>query len=81
MATKDVDKAVAVRRVVEYLGVDMADTVAMGDAKVDIPMFEACATSVCMGSGGDEAKAAADFVTTDVDEDGLWNVFSHLGLL
>lgn len=81
MATKDVDKAVAVRRVVEYLGVDMADTVAMGDAKVDIPMFEACVTSVCMGSGGDEAKAAADFVTTDVDEDGLWNVFSHLGLL
>ncbi len=81
VATKDVDKAVAVRRVVEYLGADMADTVAMGDAKVDTPMFEACATSVCMGSGGDAAKAAADFVTTDVDEDGLWNAFSHLGLL
>ena len=66
---------------IEALGADMADTVAMGDAKVDIPMFEACATSVCMGSGGEEAKAAADFVTTDVDKDGLWNAFSHLCLV
>lgn len=81
VATKDIDKAVAVHKAVEVLGADMADTIAMGDAKVDIPMFEACATSVCMGSGGEEAKAAADFVTTDVDKDGLWNAFSHLGLV
>ena len=81
VATKDIDKAVAVHKAVEYLGVDMADTIAIGDAKVDIPMFEACASSVCMGSGGEEAKAAADYVTTDVAKDGLWNAFSHLGLV
>ena len=81
VATKDIDKAVAVHKAVEYLGADMADTIAMGDAKVDIPMFEACASSVCMGSGGEEAKAAADYVTTDVAKDGLWNAFSHLGLV
>lgn len=81
MGVKDIDKAHAVRVAVEALGADMADTVAMGDAKVDIPMFEACATSVCMGSGGEEARAAADFVTTRVDDDGLWNAFSHLHLI
>ena len=32
-------------------------------------------------SGGDEAKAAADYVSTDVDADGLWNAFVHLGLI
>lgn len=78
---KDIDKARAVRVAVEALGADMADTVAMGDVKVDIPLFEACATSVCMGSGGEEARAAADFVTAGVDDDGLWNAFSHLGLV
>lgn len=77
----DIDKARAVRVAVEHLGADMADTVAMGDAKIDIPMFECCATSVCMGSGGEEAKAAADWVTTDVDKDGLFNAFVHLGLI
>ena len=34
-----------------------------------------------MGSGGDEAKEAADFVTTDVDDDGLMNAFKHFGLI
>ena len=34
-----------------------------------------------MGSGGDGAKAAADYVTTGVDEDGLYNAFLHFGLI
>lgn len=81
LGVKGIDKAHAVRVLVEHLGADMADTVAVGDAAVDIPMFECCGTSVCMGSGGEEAKAAADWVTTDVDDDGMWNAFSHLGLI
>ena len=44
-------------------------------------MFEACAYGVAMGSGGDEIKAAADYVTTGVDEDGLYHAFAHLGLI
>lgn len=81
LGVKGIDKAHAVRVLVEHLDADMADTVAVGDAAVDIPMFECCGTSVCMGSGGEEAKAAADWVTTDVDDDGMWNAFSHLGLI
>ncbi len=81
LGVRDVDKAHAVWVLVEHLGASMADTIAVGDAKVDIPMFEICAQSVCMGSGGAEAKAAADWVTTDVDDDGMWNAFVHLGLI
>lgn len=76
-----VTKAFAVNELCRYLGADPADTIAFGDAKVDIPMFEACGASCCMGSGGDEAKAAADWVTTDVDADGLANAFAHFGLV
>ena len=64
-----------------HLGAQKADTIAFGDAKVDIPMFEACAYSVALGSGGPEAKAAADYVTDDVNKDGLYNTFVHLGLI
>lgn len=81
MCVAGVDKATAVRLAVEALGRDMADTIAMGDAKVDIPMFEACATSVAMGSGGEEARAAADYITAAVDDDGLWKAFERLGLI
>lgn len=44
-------------------------------------MFECCALSVCMGSGGEEDKAAADYVTAGVDEDGLYKAFVYLGLI
>ena len=81
MGVKGIDKAHAIQVLLEHLGADISDTVAFGDAKIDIPMFECCGFSVCMGSGGEEAKAAADYVTTDVDDDGLWNAFTHLGLI
>jgi len=35
---------------------------------------------VALGSGGPEAKAADD-VTDDVNKDGLYNAFVHLGLI
>jgi len=81
MGVKGITKAHAVAALLEHLSADKADTIAFGDAKVDIPMFDACAYGVAMGSGGDEIKAAADYVTTDVDEDGLYNAFVHLGLI
>lgn len=81
MGVKNITKANAVETLLAYLGAEKADTIAFGDAKVDIPMFEACALGVAMGSGGEEIKAAADYVTTDVDKDGLYNAFVHLGLI
>ena len=81
IAAKAVTKATAIAALLRHLGADRADTVAIGDAQIDIPMFEACAQSVCMGSGGEAAKAAAGYVTTDVVKDGLYNAFAHLRLL
>lgn len=81
IGVKDITKARAVAVLLAYLGAEKSDTIAIGDAKVDIPMFEACGYSVAMGSGGEEAKAAADYVTDDVDKDGLYNAFAHLNLL
>jgi len=81
LGVKDITKAFAVGKLCEHLGADVADTIAFGDAKVDIPMFEACGTSCCMGSGGDEAKAAAGYVTDDVEADGLAHAFAHFGLI
>lgn len=44
-------------------------------------MFEYCAIGVAMGSGGEEAKAAADYVTDAVDRDGLYHAFRHFHLI
>lgn len=49
-------------------------TTAFGDAKVDLPMLEACGYGVAMESGGDD-------VTGDVGKDGLYQAFDYLKLI
>lgn len=81
LGIKDITKAHAIDELLKYLGASIEDTYAFGDAKVDIPMLEYCQVGVAMGSGGDEIKAMADYVTDDVDKDGLYNAFVHFGLI
>lgn len=81
LGVKDITKAHAIDELLKYLHADIQDTFAFGDAKVDIPMLEYCHIGVAMGSGGDEIKAMADYVTNDVDKDGLYNAFKHFGLI
>lgn len=51
------------------------------DANIDRLMFEYCTKSSSMGSGWDVVRRAADFVTTDVVKDDLYNTFVHFGLI
>ena len=81
LGVKDITKAHAIHVLLKHLGAKKEDTFAFGDAKVDIPMLEYCGVGVAMGSGGDEIKAMADYVTDDVDKDGLYNAFVHFGLI
>lgn len=81
LGVKDITKAHAIDVLLKHLGAKKEDTFAFGDAKVDIPMLEYCEVGVAMGSGGDEIKAMADYVTDDVDKDGLYNAFVHFGLI
>ncbi|HEM3669140.1 TPA: Cof-type HAD-IIB family hydrolase [Streptococcus suis] len=81
LGVKDIDKAHAIDVLLEHLGAKKEDTIAFGDAKIDIPMLDYCAIGVAMGNGGAEILAMADMVTDDVEHDGLYNAFEKLGLL
>ena len=81
LGVKDINKAHAIDVLLEHLGAKKEDTIAFGDAKIDIPMLEYCEIGVSMGNGGPEILAMADMVTDDVEHDGLSNAFQKLGLL
>lgn len=76
-----ITKRHAIEVLLDYLGADKKDTISFGDAKIDLSMFECCAFNVAMGNGGEEIKAAADYITTDVNDDGLYNAFKYLKLI
>ena len=81
IALANITKQTAIKKLLEHHGVDRKNTIAFGDAKVDIPMLEYCEIGVAMGNGGKEITAMADHITDSVDNDGLEKAFLHLGLI
>ena len=81
LGVRGITKAHAIDELLKHIGGRIEDTIAFGDAKIDIPMFEYCAVGVAMGNGGEEIKAKADFVTDAVADDGLAHAFQRLGLI
>lgn len=78
---KGINKGDAVASILHTLNMDIADTIAIGDAKIDIPMLEYCNIGVAMGNGGPEIKEIADIITDSVENDGLYQVFASLSLI
>lgn len=78
---KGFHKGTGIEAVCRLLGMDLSDTIAVGDSANDLGMMQTAGTSVAMGNGSDAAKKAADYVTSSLEHDGIWNACSHLGLL
>ena len=74
-------KGIGVRAALDHLGLAPDEAIAFGDGGNDVPMLEACGTSVAMGDGTPEARAAATYVTSDCDDDGIYRACVHLGLI
>lgn len=75
------DKGDAVRGVAAALGVAIEDTYAFGDGINDLSMIVAAGHGIAMGNAVDELKEAAEFVTADIDEDGVALGLEHFGLV
>jgi hypothetical protein len=75
------DKGTGVRRVCEYLGVPIEDTVGFGDSMNDLEMMETVGLSICMENGADALKKIADAVCPAVMEDGIYRAFETYHLM
>lgn len=77
---RGVMKATGMEQAIRYFGIPRENTVAFGDGPNDIDMLQFAAVGVAMGNAKDTVKAAADLVTSDIDEDGLSKAMEKLGL-
>lgn len=76
-----ISKKVGVELFCSYFGMDVSETMAFGDGGNDITMLHHAGIGVAMGNAGAEVKAAADYITTDADADGIWKALEHFGVI
>ena len=68
---KDARKVNAIRAVSDSYGLTLAETVAFGDDYNDIEMLRDCCIGVAVANAIDGAKAVADHICGDCDDDGV----------
>ncbi len=62
----------------QHFGIRQEETIAFGDGGNDIDMLQWAGTGIAMGNADDTVKAAADMVTSDVDNEGIEHAINHL---
>lgn len=67
--------------IIRYFGIRLEDTVAFGDGGNDIGMLRHAGIGVAMGNAKDDVKAAADYITTSVDDNGIANALKQLEII
>ncbi len=76
-----ITKASGIEKFMEIVSAPLCDTIAFGDSGNDLEMIEFANIGVAMGNASDDVKAVANLVTTDVNNDGIYNAFVKLGII
>lgn len=74
-------KVTGIKRYLAEAGIAPEEIIAFGDGENDIEMLRFAGIGVAMGNAEEETKQAADYVTSDIDEDGIAKALKHFGLI
>lgn len=81
MLPKGYHKGTAIEFTAKYFGKTVEDCYAFGDSNNDTEMLITAAHGIAMGNACDELKEVADYITTSVDDDGLYHGLKHFQLI
>lgn len=74
-------KEEGIRRFMQLHGLQQDEVMAFGDADNDRGMLEFAGVGVAMGNADEAVKQTADYVTADIDADGVAAALRHFGLI
>lgn len=71
----------SLRNLLEEISILPSECMAFGDNMNDAELIKSCGIGVSMGNGTSELKRIADYITTDIDKDGIINALKCFGVL
>jgi hypothetical protein len=78
---RTLSKAEGVRRLLDYYDSDFSSVMFFGDSGNDLELIKAASIGVAMGNAIEPVKRSADYVTSAVGDNGIWNALRHFHLL
>lgn len=79
--SKTDNKGTGIKHAIEYLQMDIKDTIGFGDSMNDYDMIKTVDCGVVMENGSLELKKIADRICLSVENDGVYDEFIKLGLI
>lgn len=74
-------KMVGIQKMLSHIHCTPEEIIAFGDGENDIDMLKFAGIGVAMGNADEIVKKNADFVTKDIDDDGILFALKELGVL
>lgn len=74
-------KAKGLKMLCDYFGTTMEEAYAFGDSMNDYEIIQAVGTGIAMGNANPRLKEVADYVTSCINDDGIYKACVHLGLI
>lgn len=74
-------KHIAIKKVREYFGFTQDETMAFGDGENDITMLLNVGIGIAMGNANKAVKDVAKYITTSVDDDGIYKALKHFSII
>ena len=75
------EQPAGIKAALAHYGISRDETIAFGDGGNDVTMLQYVRIGVAMGNGNPETKRAADFITDDVQNDGIPKALRRFGLI
>lgn len=79
--SKNGGKLAGIKKYLELQNQTLDDAMAFGDGENDLEMLKAVKVGVAMSNGEEHVKQIADYVTTDINKDGIYNASMHYKLI
>ncbi|MDE6781341.1 MAG: HAD-IIB family hydrolase [Ruminococcus sp.] len=73
-------KATAIDVILKKLDIPVSNAYAIGDSMNDLPMLTAVPNSIAMG-GAEKLYPYVSYITSPIEEDGIYNALEHFGLI
>ncbi len=78
---KGQSKGKGIKILQEHLGYKTEDIIAFGDGDNDVQMLKEVGLGIAMGNATEKLKQTSDYITTNIDNDGIKNALLHFNII